>query len=252
MNTATTARTMIQIVPSISIFNGKCVKMAPGDFEHPVVYNQSPIDLAQSFEDHGIRRVHLIDLDGARKGQIINYRILQQIAAYTDLEIDFTGGIHTDTDVRIAFENGARYVTAASVAATERAFFASWVVSYGRERMVLAADTQDGKVMTNGWQRKTNIDLMELIGFYYERGIKYVKCTDVSRDGMLQGPAFDLYQKILDQFPDISLLASGGVSSLQDIEKLEEMGVYGVMLGKAFYEEKISLEDLQRFKVKQV
>ncbi len=237
---------MIQIIPSISIYKGKCVKVAPGDFDHPVVYDASPIELAQTFEDHGIKRVHLIDLDGARKGSVVNYNILRMIAAYTNLEVDFTGGVYTDSDIRIAFENGAKYVTAASVAATERNFFSSWIVSYGRQKIVLAADTQDRKVMTKGWRKNTGIDLMEHIEYYVNRGIKYVKCTDISRDGTMMGPSFELYQDILNAFPDIYLMASGGISSIQDIIKLDEIGVHGAMFGKAYYEGKIDLKELEK------
>jgi phosphoribosylformimino-5-aminoimidazole carboxamide ribotide isomerase len=240
---------MIELIPSIAIYNGKCVKMAPGDFEHPVIYNADPIELAQTFESHGIRRVQLIDLDGAQKGRVVNYNILCQIASYTGLAVDFSGGIYTDSDVRIAFENGARYITAASVAAKERSFFSSWIVSYGREKIALAADTQDGKIMTRGWQRNTNIDVMEHIEFYVNRGIKYVKCTDISRHGKLQGPSFDLYREILEHFPDIYLIASGGVGAVEDIIKLEEMGVHAVMFSTAYYDGKIKIEDLEKIMV---
>lgn len=239
-------RTMTQIIPSIAIYKGKCVKVAPGDFEHPEVFDVNPIELAQLFEDHGIRRIQLIDLDGAKKGRVVNYNILRMIANYTSLAIDFSGGIYTDSDVRIAFENGARYITAASVAATERSFFSSWIVSYGREKIVLAADAKDGKIMTQGWQKKTGIDVMELIGYYVDRGVKYVKCTDVNRDGKMEGPAFELYKNILETYPDIFLMASGGIRSLDDIAKLEEIGVQGVMFSTAYYEGKIDLKDLER------
>jgi phosphoribosylformimino-5-aminoimidazole carboxamide ribotide isomerase len=243
------AKAMIQIIPSISIYQGKCVKVAPGNFEHPIIYKEDPIELAQAFEHHGIKRMHLIDLDGVLQRRVINYPILRMMSAYTSLEIDFTGGMYTDSDVRTAFENGAKYVTAASVAATERNFFTSWIVSYGREKIVLGADTQDGKIMTRGWRKNTGIDLMEHIGYYYERGIKYVKCTDVSRDGTLQGPNIDLYRQILESFPDIFLLASGGVRSLEDIEHLQEIGVHGVIFGKALHEGNIRLEELKYLSV---
>jgi phosphoribosylformimino-5-aminoimidazole carboxamide ribotide isomerase len=237
---------MIQIIPTIAIYKGKCVKMAPGDFENPEVYDVDPIGLAQSFEDHGIKRIQLIDLDGAKRGKVVNYNILRMIANYTSLAVDFTGGIYTDSDVRTCFENGARYVTAASVAATERSFFASWIVSYGREKIVLGADAKDGKIMTKGWQKNTNIDVMELIGYYVDRGVKYVKCTDVSLHGQMGGPAFDLYKEILEKYPEIYLLASGGVRSMDDIVKLEEIGVQGVMFSTAYYEGKIDLKDLEK------
>lgn len=240
---------MIEVIPSIAIYKGKCVKMAPGDFEHPVVYTIDPIELAQTFEEHGIKRVQMIDLDGAQRGKVVNYNILRLIANYTSLAVDFSGGIYTDSDVRIAFENGAKYITAASVAAKERNFFASWIVSYGREKIALAADTQDGKIMTRGWQRNTHIDVMEHIEFYMNRGIKYVKCTDVSRHGKLQGPSFDLYKEILERFPDIYLMASGGVGSVEDIVKLEEMGVHAVMFSTAYYDGRIDLKELEKIMV---
>lgn len=236
---------MIQIIPSISVYQGKCVKIARGDFENPVFYDENPVELAQALEENGIKRMHLIDLDGAKKGRVVNYPILQMMAAYTDMEIDFSGGISTDSDVRTAFEYGAKYITAASVAAIERHFFSSWIVSYGREKVILAADTLNGKIMARGWQKNTGIDLMEHIGFYYERGIKYVKCTDVSRDGTMKGPDLDLYSSILEKFPNIHLLACGSVGTIEDIEKLQEIGVKGVMIGRALYEGKIKLEELR-------
>jgi phosphoribosylformimino-5-aminoimidazole carboxamide ribotide isomerase len=242
-------RPMIEIIPSIAIYNGKCVHMAPGDFENPVVYDADPIELAQTFENHGIKRIQLIDLDGAQKGRVVNHSILRMVASYTNLAIDFSGGIYTDSDVRIAFENGAKYITAASVAANERNFFSSWIISYGREKIALAADTQEGKIMTSGWQRNTNIDLIEHIEYYANRGIKYVKCTDITRHGTSKGPSFNLYRQILERFPDIYLMASGGVSSVEDIIKLEEMGVHAVMFSTAYYEGKIDLKDLEKIMV---
>jgi phosphoribosylformimino-5-aminoimidazole carboxamide ribotide isomerase len=240
------AQPMIQIIPSITLYKGKCVKMAPGDFENAEVFDVDPIGLAQSFEDHGIKRIQLIDLDGAKRGRVVNHNILRMIAHYTNLAVDFSGGIFTDSDVRIAFENGAKFITADSVAANERNFFASWVVSYGREKIVLSADARDGKIVTHGWQKNTNIDLMEFLGYYVERGIKYVKCTDLGSVGKMQGPAFGLYKTILETYPDIYLLASGGVRSMDDIMKLEEMGVQGVMFSTAYYQGKIDLKDLEK------
>jgi phosphoribosylformimino-5-aminoimidazole carboxamide ribotide isomerase len=240
------AQSMIQIIPSITIYKGKCVKMAPGDFANAEVFDIDPIELAQSFEDHGVKRLQLVDLDGAQRGRVVNYNILRMIASYTSLAVDFSGGIYTDSDVRIAFENGAKYITADSVAANERNFFASWVVSYGREKIVLSADAQDGKVVSHGWQKNTGIDLMEFIGYYVDRGIKYVKCTDLGLVGKMQGPAIDLYKNILETYPDIYLLASGGVRSMEDIIKLEEIGVHAVMFSTAYYQGKIDLKDLEK------
>ena len=240
------AQSMIQIIPSITLYKGKCVKMAPGDFENAQVFDIDPIELAQSFEDHGIKRLQLVDLDGAKRGRIVNHNILCMIARYTSLAVDFSGGIVTDSDVRIAFENGAKYITADNVVTNERNFFSSWVVSYGREKIVLSADARDGKIVTHGWRKKTDIDLMEFLGYYVERGIKYVKCTDLNQVGQMQGPAFDLYKTILETYPDIYLLASGGIRSMDDIIKLEEMGVHGVMFSTAYYQGKIDLKDLEK------
>ncbi len=238
---------MIEIIPSISVYQGKCVKVRPGDFENPVIYCDNPMEVAQAFEDNGIRRVHLVDLDGAKKGSVVNQEGLRMIAGYTNLAIDFTGGIHTEADAQMAFENGAKFVTAASVAATERDFFASWIGYFGRDRIVLAADVLDGKIVTDGWRKSTDIDLFEQIAFYYEKGIKYVKCTDVGRDGTLEGPSLGLYRQILADFPGICLLASGGVRDTGDIHKLAEIGVFGVIFGKAYYEGRIKLKDLRDY-----
>jgi len=238
---------MIQIIPSISIYQGKCVKVPPGDFENPVIYGDSPIEVAQLFEEHGIRKIHLVDLDGAKKGSVVNFSVLRMIAGYTSLSVDFSGGIHTDEDVQLALENGATYIAAASVAAINQDIFASWIKTYGRERIVLTADSLNGKIITDGWRHSTAIDLFSLIAYYYERGIKYIKCTDVGRDGTMEGPALDLYKQILTDFPDICLMASGGVRSVADIDNLATIGVYGVIFGKAYYEGRIKLEDLRHY-----
>ncbi len=238
---------MIQIIPAISVYQGKCVKVPPGDFEHPVIYGDSPVEVAQTFEEYGIRRIHLVDLDGAKKGSVVNFSVLRMIAGYTSLSVDFSGGIQTSEDVQLAIQNGATYVAAASVAVVNRPEFSSWIDTYGRDRIVLTADSMNGKIVTGGWQQTTEIDLLELIRYYYDKGIKYVKCTDVGRDGTMEGPAIDLYKQILAEFPDICLLASGGVRSVSDIDKLAVAGVYGVIFGKAYYEGKIKLEDLRHY-----
>jgi len=238
---------MIEIIPAISVYQGKCVKVAPGDFENPTIYCDSPVEVAQTFEDNGIRRIHLVDLDGAKKGSVVNHEVLRMIAGYTNLAVDFTGGIHTEADAQMAFENGAKFVTAASVAATDREFFTTWITHFGREKIVLAADALHGEIVTDGWRKSTGIDLFEQISFYYEKGIKYVKCTDVGRDGTLEGPAIGMYEQILADFPDIRLLASGGVRGTADIHRLAEIGVFGVMFGKAYYEGRIKLKDLREY-----
>jgi len=237
---------MIEIIPTISIYQGKCVKVAPGKFESPVVYGNDPLEVAQEFKDQGIKHISIIDLDGAQQGEAVNYNILEMIVRYTDLKVDFSGGINSEDDIRNAFECGATYVAAATIAAQKPDFFASWLVTYGNEKIILVADGIEGKIMTGGWQKKTEIDLISHIDFFYERGIKYVKCTDVSKDGGMAGPPFELYKTIMEKFPRIKLIASGGVSSIDDILKLQEIGVFGVMFGRAYYEKKINLHELQK------
>lgn len=240
----------MQIIPSISIIDGKVIRLQQGDYSKEKVYDQTPIDLAKSFEDHGIEVVHLVDLDGAKKGQPVNYHILEAIAGYTNLKVDFTGGIHTDGDISKAYEYGASYITAASIAVSRKELFASWIVSYGREKITLGADALDGKISIRGWQKKTELDIFEHIDYFYSRGLKYVKTTDISRDGVMLGPAFDLYKSIIDKFQDICVLASGGVRNIDDIQRLNDIGVFAVIFGKAFYEGRINLKELEKFIVK--
>lgn len=241
---------MIQIIPSIAINDGKVIRLEQGDFSKEKVYDQTPIDLAKSFEDHGIEVVHLVDLDGARRGQPVNYHILEAIAGYTNLKVDFTGGIHTDGDISKAYEYGASYITAASVAVSRKELFASWIISYGREKITLGADALNEKISVRGWTKQTDLDIFEHIDYFYSRGLKYVKTTDISKDGVLAGPGYDLYKKMMDTFPDICILASGGVRSIEDIERLNDMGVFAVIFGKAYYEGNIKLKELDKFLAK--
>lgn len=241
---------MIQIIPSIAILEGNVIRLQQGDFEREKVYDESPVDLAKSFEDHGIEVVHLVDLDGARRGSPKNYHILEAIAGHTNLKVDFTGGIHTDGDISKAYEYGASYITAASIAVTNTKQFASWIISYGREKITLGADVRDRKISIRGWVRDTDIDLFDHIDYFYSRGLKYVKTTDISKEGVMEGPAFELYSDIIDTFPDICVLASGGVRNVEDIERLNEMGVFAVIVGKALYEGKIQLKEIEKFLVK--
>ena len=241
---------MIQIIPSIAIIDGKVIRLQQGDYSKEKVYDQTPIDLAKSFEDHGIEVVHLVDLDGARRGRPVNYHILEAIAGYTNLKVDFTGGIHTDGDISKAYEYGASYITAASIAVSRKELFASWIVSYGREKITLGADALGHKISVRGWQKQTDLDILDHIEYFYNRGLKYVKTTDISKDGVMQGPGFELYQQMLEKFEDICILASGGVRDIDDIEKLNEMGVFAVIFGKAFYEGRIKLKELEKFIVK--
>lgn len=242
---------MMQIIPSIAILNGKVVRLIRGNYSSEKEYHKSPLDLAKKYEAHGIEVIHLVDLDGAQRGSPLNYHILEMIAGHTALKVDFTGGIHTDGDIGKAYEYGATYITAASIAATNPNLFASWIISYGRERITLGADSLDGKIAIRGWQKNTSIELFEHLDFFYSRGLKYAKTTDISRDGVLEGPNFDLYGQIIEKFPGICVLASGGVKSLEDIEKLNEIGVFAVIIGRAIYEGSIKLKELEKFLVAQ-
>jgi phosphoribosylformimino-5-aminoimidazole carboxamide ribotide isomerase len=244
---------MIQIIPSIAIRKGKVVKMRKGDVTSEKAYDENPLDLAKRFEGHGIDVVHIVDLDGAEKGSPVNWHVLEAIAGHTELKVDFTGGISTDGDISKAYEYGAAYITAASVAVINPELFASWIISYGREKMTLGADVvnwQSKELLFRGWQRKSELTFFDHVDYFYSRGLKYVKATDVSRDGVLEGPAFEFYQQIIDRFPEICVLASGGVRNIDDIKRLNDMGVFAVIFGKAYYEGVINLTELEQFLVK--
>lgn len=244
---------MIQVIPSIAIRKGNVVKMRKGDKASEKAYDENPLDLAMRFQDHGIDVVHLVDLDGAEKGRPVNWHVLEAIAGHTSLKVDFTGGISTDGDIAKAYEYGAQYITAASIAVTDPELFASWIISYGREKMTLGADviSKDSKeLLFRGWQSVANLGLFDHLEYFYTRGLKYVKSTDVSRDGVLEGPAFDFYQEIVDAFPELCVLASGGVRGMDDIKRLNDMGIFAVIFGKAYYEGVLDLKDLEKFLVK--
>lgn len=236
---------MIQIIPSISIINGKVTRLKQGDYSNETVYKDSPVDVARRFEEVGIKKIHIVDLDGARKGSPVNYHVLEAIAGYTDLKIDYSGGISTDGDISKSYEYGATSITASSVAINNKKLFASWLVSYGREKITLGADALDGKITIKGWQKATDIDLFEHLDYFYMRGVKYVKSTDVSKDGIQEGPNFDMYKEIIGKFPGINIIASGGVRSVDDIKQLNDIGVKGVIFGRAYYEGNLTLNDLK-------
>ena len=244
---------MIQIIPSIAIRKGKVVKMRKGDPDSEKAYDENPLDLARRFEDHGIEVIHLVDLDGAEKGSPKNYHVLEAISGHTDLKIDFTGGISTDGDISKAYEYGADYITASSIAVSNKDLFASWIMSYGREKITLGADvgnSETKELVYRSWQRKSQIKLYDHLEFFFLRGLKYVKCTVVSRDGVLEGPDFNFYSQIREKFPELSLLASGGIRGIEDIERLNDMGIFAVIFGKAYYEGFLHLHDLEKFLVK--
>lgn len=236
----------IQLIPAIDIIDGKCVRLSQGDYAQKKVYNENPIEVAKEFEDHGVKRLHLVDLDGAKAQHIVNYKVLENIASHTSLTIDFGGGLKTDDDLRIAFESGAAMITGGSIAVKNQAVFTSWIDKFGGERIILGADVKDKKIAVTGWMEDTDTDLLPFIGGYKQKGISKVICTDIAKDGMLQGASVDLYKEILAAYPDLFLIASGGVSSMADIEKLEEAHVPAVIFGKAIYEGKISMKELEK------
>lgn len=237
------------LVPSISVIKGRTTRLSQGDYSCEKVYEASPLEIATKFEEHGISRVHLIDLEGAKQGSIVNYDSLQLITGYTNLKVNFTGGIHTDGDVIKAFEHRAESIAAASVAVQNKEIFANWIMSYGREKIALAADSLEGLISIRGWQMRTEINLFDHISYFYDRGLKYLKTTDISKDGVLEGPSFQLYKALIKEFPNLCIFASGGVRDMDDIKKLADEGLYGVIFGKAFYEGAITLKELENFKI---
>ncbi|MDR2389157.1 MAG: 1-(5-phosphoribosyl)-5-[(5-phosphoribosylamino)methylideneamino] imidazole-4-carboxamide isomerase [Tannerellaceae bacterium] len=238
---------MIELIPSIDLIDGQCVRLTQGDYRTKKVYEENPLDVAKRFEDYGMRRLHLVDLDGARAGRIIHYRILERIAIRTSLLIDYGGGLKRDEDLRIAFEHGAHLVTGGSIAVKDPDTFASWITTFGSRRIILGADAKDRKIAVGGWEETTDEDLIPFIRSWHEKGIVRVITTDIGCDGMLQGPSVELYREILREIPSVHLIASGGVSSVQDIEQLEEAGIPAVIFGKAFYEGHLQGKDLLRF-----
>ena len=238
---------MIELIPAIDIIDGKCVRLSQGDYDRVKEYSASPADVAREMQDHGITRLHLVDLDGAKSKHVVNWHTLEQIANATNLVIDFGGGVKTDEDLRIVFDCGAQMVTGGSIAVKEPETYGRWLVKYGAERIILGADVKEGMIAVNGWQEGSDSELMSFLNHYTGLGVQKVICTEISRDGMLQGPAISLYQDILAQFPELHLIASGGVSSLADIEALAEAKVPGVIFGKALYEGKITFKEIEKF-----
>lgn len=237
---------MIELIPAIDVIGGKCVRLAQGKYESKKVYADDPLDVAKAFEAHGIRRLHVVDLDGAASHHIVNYRTLERLATHTSLVIDFGGGVKSDDDLRIAFECGAQLVTGGSIAVKEPNVFCHWLQTYGPERIILGADVKEGRIAVNGWQEESACELFSFLGDYLSRGVTQAICTDVGRDGMLQGPSVDLYREILCQHPALYLVASGGVGSLHDVEALEAAGIPAVIIGKAYYEGRITLEEMEK------
>lgn len=238
---------MIEVIPAIDIIDGKCVRLTQGDYDQKKIYNEDPAEVAKEFEDAGIKRLHLVDLDGAKQKKIINHKVLEKIANTTKLIIDFGGGIQSDVDIQKAFDFGAKMITGGSIAVKNQEMFLGWLEKYGSEKIILGADAKDEMIAISGWQEATKVSVFDFIAEYLKKGIKYTISTDVAKDGLLQGPSFDLYQKMQDRFADLKVIASGGVSQMQDLEMLNDQGVYGVIVGKAIYEGKISLKELEKF-----
>src|SRR5690606_19674322 len=249
----------MRIIPAIDIIDGKCVRLSKGDYGTKKIYNERPLEVAKEFEAHGIQYLHLVDLDGAKSQHIVNYRVLEQIASKTTLKIDFGGGLKSDGDLNIAFESGADQITGGSIAVKNREVFTGWLQKYGSEKIILGADAMDEKVAVSGWQEESKEELLPFIKSYQEKGVQYVICTDISKDGMLEGPSFGLYKKILKEtlanttieegswVSGLKLIASGGISTFEELPRLAELGCEGVIIGKAIYENRISLKQLEKY-----
>lgn len=237
----------ITIIPAIDLIDAKCVRLSQGNYDQKTVYNENPLEVAKMFEDAGITRLHLVDLDGAKAKHIVNYRVLETIAGKTNLVIDFGGGLKSDEDLKIAFESGAKMITGGSIAVKDRETFLNWIETYGPEKIILGADAKDKKIAVSGWQEVSELSILDFIESYTSQGIQKVISTDIARDGMLTGPSIELYQEIMDKFEGLELIASGGIASMEDIHQLNEMGVPGVITGKAIYENKISLKEISQF-----
>ena len=241
----------MRIIPAIDIIDGKCVRLTKGDYSTKKIYNESPLEVAKEFEAAGIEYLHVVDLDGAKASKIINHKVLEQIASKTNLKIDFGGGLKFDKDLEIAFNAGANQITGGSIAVKNSAVFENWIEKFGAQKIILGADfypdNSGGKIATNGWQEESALELIPFIKGYQQKGIQYIICTDISKDGMLEGPSFDVYSEVLTAVNDVKLIASGGISTFDELPKLAAIGCEGVIIGKAIYENKISLKQLEKF-----
>jgi len=237
----------MRIIPAIDIIEGKCVRLSKGDYNTKIIYNENPLEVAKEFEAHGIQHLHLVDLDGAKASHIVNHKVLEAIAAKTSLKIDFGGGLKSDEDLKIAFESGANQITGGSIAVKNPTVFKKWLADYGSDKIILGADANNEKIAVGGWLEESDLELIPFVQGYQSEGVSYVICTDISKDGMLQGPSFDLYKKMLAQIPNIKLIASGGISTFDELPKLAELGCEGTIIGKAIYENRISLKQLEDY-----
>lgn len=238
---------MIELIPAIDIIEGKCVRLSQGEYCSKKIYKEDPLEMAKELEDYGIRRLHVVDLDGAASKHIVNYRTLERIATHTSLVIDFGGGVKSDEDLDIAFKSGAQMVTGGSIAVLQPEIFCGWIQTYGADRIILGADVKGTRIAVNGWKDDSDCEIFPFLENYNEKGVTKVICTDISCDGMLEGPSFPLYEEIKERIPQLYLIASGGVGNIEDIRKLEQAGVPAVIFGKALYEGYIALNDLKEF-----
>ncbi|HJS01347.1 MAG TPA: 1-(5-phosphoribosyl)-5-[(5-phosphoribosylamino)methylideneamino]imidazole-4-carboxamide isomerase [Flavobacterium sp.] len=237
----------MRIIPAIDIINGKCVRLSKGDYNTKKIYNENPLEIAKSFEAHGIEYLHLVDLDGAKSNKIINHKVLEQIASKTSLKIDFGGGLKSDDDLRIAFESGANQITGGSIAVKNPELFKNWINQYGTDKIILGADANNRKIAVSGWLEESKEEVISFIQKYQKEGISYAICTDIAKDGMLEGPSFELYEDILKECPNVKLIASGGISTFNELPRLAELGCEGTIIGKAIYEGRITLKQLENF-----
>lgn len=234
----------MRIIPAIDIIDGKCVRLSQGDYAQKTVYNENPLEVAKQFEDAGLRYLHLVDLDGAKARKVINWKVLETIVTNTALKVDFGGGLRTTEDVRKVLQCGAAQITAGSIAVSDRDTVLQWLTEFGAERIILGADAKNGRIATHGWLDDSGLDVLRFIDDYHRAGIRYVVCTDIAKDGMLQGPSTELYQRIIAANKDVSLIASGGVSSIEDLQELKAAGLEAAIVGKAIYEGRITLKEL--------
>jgi phosphoribosylformimino-5-aminoimidazole carboxamide ribotide isomerase len=237
----------MRIIPAIDLIDGRCVRLSKGDYATQKIYNEHPLEVAKAFEAHGIKHLHLVDLDGAKSKHIVNHKVLEDIVSKTSLKIDFGGGLKSDEDLKIAFESGAHQVTGGSIAVKEPGVFEQWIETYGSEKIILGADVQGERIATNGWLETSEHRLVDFVKDYHAKGIQYVICTDISKDGMLEGPSFEVYADLLAAQPGIKLIASGGISSFDELPRLAAMGCEGTIIGKAIYENRITLAALENF-----
>lgn len=237
----------MQIIPAIDIIDGKCVRLIEGDYAQVTQYNSTPLEMARIYQDHGIKRLHVVDLDGAKAGKIMNWKSIEEIASHTKMTIDFGGGVKTIEDVQRIRALGVHFVTVGSMAVKRADIFQEWLVAVGAEHFMLGADVKDGKIMISGWQEQSSLDVLPFIQGYVQKGIQHIFCTDISKDGKLEGPSIDLYKTLKEHFPAVHIIASGGVSSIDDLYLLDDIQCDGVIIGKAIYEKRITLSDLTKF-----